>query len=44
MLVAVIMFLFLQSLRATVIPIVAVPIVLLGAMAVMKAREHPSTP
>lgn len=37
MLVAVIMFLFLQSLRATVIPIVAVPIVLLGAMAVMKA-------
>ncbi len=36
-LVSLIMFLFLQSWRATVIPTVAVPIVLLGTMAVMGA-------
>ncbi len=36
-LVSVIMFLFLQSWRATLIPALAVPIVLLGTLAIMKA-------
>ena len=43
-LVFIIMFLFLQNIRATLIPTIAVPVVLLGTFGVLFAAVFPSTP
>src|SRR3546814_6656247 len=42
LLVVVVMFVFLQSWRATLIPAIAVPVVLLGTFAVFRSEEHTS--
>ena len=43
-LVFLVMYLFLQNLRATLIPTIAVPVVLLGTFGVMAAFDSRSTP
>jgi hypothetical protein len=43
-LVVIVMFVFLQNFRATLIPAIAVPVVLLGTFGVLSARASPSTP
>ena len=42
-LVFLVMFLFLQNFRATLIPTIAVPVVLLGTFGVLAAPGSPST-
>jgi HAE1 family hydrophobic/amphiphilic exporter-1 len=43
-LVVIVMFVFLQNFRATLIPAIAVPVVLLGTFGVLSLRASPSTP
>ena len=43
MLVFVVMLIFLQNFRATLIPTIAVPVVLLGTFGVLAAPATPST-
>ena len=43
MLVVIVMFVFLQSWRATLIPAIAVPVVLLGTFGVLASSASPST-
>ena len=43
-LVFLVMFLFLQNWRATLIPTIAIPVVLLGTLAVIVSPDSASTP